>query len=235
MTIPECPPFTEEGVDRGGNGETFCLGVTGADLDGGQGPSADGTGWRPGAMSALRSQGGPGPRTSRDPQGLATAPGPAPAGVCVGGLGGAVWGGWELGAGSRARTRAPLSPAATASPSLGGPSAGRYLLLPGRAPSRLPARPGPPWRLAAPALSSAAPASELGPKSDPRPCRSADRPLPSRTATHPPRCPLPGWPPTRCPSQSGPFWGQAAGALSPRGTASEKGVCQICPFLKRQA
>lgn len=101
MTIPECPPFTEEGVDRGGNGETFCLGVTGADLDGGQGPSADGTGWRPGAMSALRSRGGPGPRTSRDPQGLATAPGPAPAGVCVGGLGGAVWGGRELGTGSR--------------------------------------------------------------------------------------------------------------------------------------
>lgn len=35
--IPECPALTEEGMGR-----LSCLGVTGADLDGGQGPSADG-------------------------------------------------------------------------------------------------------------------------------------------------------------------------------------------------
>lgn len=94
MTTPQCPALTEKRTGRGGNGETFCLGVTRADLDGVQGPSADGDGGRPGAMSALRTQGGPGPRASGDPQGGGHARRPP----CVGG---AAWGGRALGTGSR--------------------------------------------------------------------------------------------------------------------------------------
>ena len=215
LTIPQCPRFTEEGTEV--QGETFVWGH-GADLGRGQGPSADGGPL--GARRCGRAEVAGRSRTLRGPKPSGPWARPPSPGLPAVGAGGP-------GAGSRARARAPLSPAAAASPSLGGPSAGRYLLSPGRAPSRLPARPWPPWRRAAPALSSAARPASCGPRLTPAPPRAA--PSPTR--------PLPKMPPPRvapspaAPLRAAPSGAKLQGALSPRGTASEKGV-RLVLFLK---
>lgn len=209
-------------------GRLSVWGSPGPTWTGARAPALMGAGWRPGAMSALRSRSGPVPLASRDPQGRGHAHRPRTCpGWCVcWGVWGercGVAGSWELGVGSRARARAPLSPAATASPSLGGRSAGRYLLSPGRAPSRLPARPGPPWRRAAPALSSAAPASELGPESDPPPLPLPGRPPPLPDSHPPTQMPPPRAAPSPMSLLELPLPGPSCGSAFLKGHCIRKG------------
>lgn len=161
-------------------------GVTGAGLRGGRDPGAGGGLLVAGPRRRGRAE-VPGGADLAGPRTLRAVGAPA------------------AGAGSRARARAPPSPAAAASPSLGSPSGGRYLPSPGRAPSRLPAGPGPPRRRAAPALS-AAPASERGPRG-------------RRGGGRGGAAPSAGPGPAR-PSPAAPL-GRAAGRASPRGIASE--------------
>lgn len=174
-------------------GRRFVWGSWGPTWTGSRAPALMGTAGRAGAMSALRTRGGPRPRASGDPQGRGRAHRPRTCpgwrvcgGSGVGRPGAGNWaaGNWEPGAAPElGRLYLPrprrLRVSAARAP-------GRYLLSPGRAPSRLPARPGPPWRRAAPALSSAAPASELGPSLTPAPAAPQAAPSPpGQPPTHP--------------------------------------------------
>lgn len=126
MTIPQCLCFTEK--ENEVQGEDFCLKSPGRP---GQGPGSW-RWWRP--LGGLA-----GPRLCRRVRALgrsrrgrswslqAMGASAAPLPCCPGP---ARCGRREPGAGSRARARAPLYPAAAASLSLGGLSAGRYLLSP---------------------------------------------------------------------------------------------------------
>lgn len=128
----------------------------------------------------------------------------------------------EPGAGSRARARAPLYPAAAASLSLGGLSAGRYLLSPDWGPFP-PSRPAGTAVVTGRSRLIGRPRQGLGPGGRRDGAETGPRPpdLVPDLARPSLGCSLPKTPP----------WAsllpdQRMGALSPRGTTSEKGfVC----------